>query len=186
MRYPEGSPFYQLLATRYDPAREDEAIDLLDRSPDLARLEWPVSDGDGSPFIPGSTALHYAANDGKVRLVQKLIAHGADVNAANARWFRSVLAWAANNARLEVIRVLLAHGARPDSLDAMHAAAWGGPDCGRGREQEYADTLRLLVDAGADLNDRRHRENMTPLAVALESGNTGAIGFLRSRQAAET
>ena len=182
MRYPEGSPFHQLLATRYDPAREDEAIALLDRSPDLARLEWP---GPEATFIPGSMALHYAANDGKVRLVRRLIAHGADVNAANAQWFRSVLAWAANNARLEVIRVLLAHGARPDALDAMHAAAWGGPDRGRGREPEYADTLRLLVDAGADLNDRRHRGNMTPLAVALESGNAGAIDFLRSRQAAE-
>ena len=186
MRYPEGSPFHQLLATRYDPAREQEAIDLVDRSPDLARLEWPAANADGSPFVPGSTALHYAANDGKVRLVRTLIAHGADVNAANAHWFRSVLAWAANNARLEVIRVLLAHGARPDSLDAMHAAAWGGPDRGRGRGPEYADTLRLLLDAGADRNDRRHRDNLTPLAVALESGNAGAIDFLRSRQAAET
>src|SRR5918993_2284971 len=143
MRYPEASPFYQLLDTRYDPAREAEAIDLPDRPPDLARLEWP---GPDTTFVPGSTALHYAANDGKVRLVRKLIAHGADVNAANAQWFRSVLAWAANNAHLEVLRVLLAHGARPDSLDAMHAAAWGGSARGRGREQDYADTLRLLLD----------------------------------------
>ena len=183
MRYPEDSPFHLLLATRYDPAREQEAIDLLDRHPELARLEWP---GPETTFIPGSTALHYAANDGKLQLVRQLIAHGADVNASNAHWFRSVLAWAANNARLETIRILLAHGARPDSLDAMHAAAWGGSDRGRGHEQEYADTLRLLLDAGADLNDRRHRGNMTPLAVALESGNSGAIDFLRSRQAAET
>ena len=183
MRYSEATPFHQLLATRYDPDREQEAIDLLDRSPDLARLEWPVED---DTFIPGSTALHYAANDGKVRLVRRLIAHGADVNASNAHWFRSVLAWAANNARLETIRVLLAHGARADSLDAMHAAAWGGSARGRGHEPEYADTLRLLLDAGADLNDRRHRDHMTPLAVALKSGNAGAVDFLRSRQAAET
>jgi hypothetical protein len=48
---------------------------------------------------------------------------GADVNASNACWYRSVLAWAANNARLEAVRLLLARGARPDSLDAVHAAA---------------------------------------------------------------
>jgi ankyrin repeat protein len=79
----------------------------------------------------------------------------------------------------------LARGAWPDSLDALHAAAWGGPGRGRGREREYAETLRLLIDAGADLNDRRSCRNQTPLAVALESGNAGAIELLRSRQAAE-
>ena len=47
-----------------------------------------------------------------------LIECGADVNASNACWFRSVLSWAANNARLKTIRFLLVRGARPDSLDA--------------------------------------------------------------------
>jgi hypothetical protein len=36
------------------------------------------------------------------------------------------------------------------------------------------------------MNDRRHGNNRTPLRVALESGNTGAIEFLRSLGAAET
>jgi ankyrin repeat protein len=186
MRYSEDTQFYRLLATKYDPAREPEAIAILDDSPDLALLEWPGPDQGGRPFVTGSTALHYAANDGKVRLVRRLIACGADVNASNARWFRSVLAWAANNARIETIQVLLERGAKPDSLDAMHAAAWGGSDRGKGMEQEYADTLRLLVEAGADVNDRRHPKKQTPLAVALASGNTGAIEFLRGFQAHET
>ena len=183
--YSEDTPFYRLLATKYDPRREVEAIALLDQFPELARLEWPGPDRDGHPFVRGSTALHYAANDGKLRLVRRLIECGADVNAANANWFRSVLAWAANNARVETVRLLLAHGARPDSLDALHAAAWGGPARGAGREREYADTLKVLVDAGADVNDRRSCKGRTPLAVALEAGNAGAIEFLRSRQASE-
>jgi len=185
MHYPEDSPFYLLLATRYDPGREQEAIEILEQNPDLARLEWPGPDVKGHPFVTGSTALHYAANDEKLNLVRKLIALGADVNASNAAWFRSVLSWAANNARIETINLLLAHGARPDSLDALHAAAWGGSDRGKGREREFAEALQILIDAGADRDDRRHREHMTPLAVALESGNTGAIEFLRSIQAAE-
>jgi ankyrin repeat protein len=186
MRYTEDAPFYRLLATRYDPRREPEAIDILDADPGLARLEWPGPDDHGRPFVRGSTALHYAANDGKLRLVRRLIACGADVNASNANWYRSVLAWAANNARTEVIRVLLEHGARPDSLDALHAAAWGGPDRGAGREREYAETLKLLLDAGADINDRRSCQQQTPLGVALEAGHAGAVEFLRARRASET
>jgi hypothetical protein len=162
MRYPEDTPFYRLLATRYDPAREAEAVAILDGDPDLARLEWPGPDRDGQPFVLGSTALHYAANDGKLALMRRLIACGADVNAANAHWFRSVLAWTANGARVEAVRLLLDHGARPDSLDALHAAAWGGPDRGQGREHEYAEVLRVVVAAGADVNDRRHPRGPDP------------------------
>ena len=185
MQYTEDTPFYQLLATKYDAQREREAIEILEKAPELARLEWPGPDAGGQPFVKGSTALHYAANDGKLTLVRKLLEYGADVNASNACWFRSVLSWAANNARIETIKVLLAHGAKPDSLDALHAAAWGGSNLGRGNERAYTETLKLLIDAGADINDRRHCKNQTPLAVALESGNHGAIEFLRSLQASE-
>src|SRR6185436_16675449 len=151
--------------------------------PEIAQLEWPGPDSKGQPFVKGSTALHYAANDGKVRLIGRLIECGADVNASNACWFRSVLSWAANNARCETIGFLLEHGARPNSLDALHAAAWGGSD--HGKVGKYADALKLLIEAGADMNDRRHCNNRTPLGVALESGNTGAVEFLRSIGAAE-
>jgi uncharacterized protein len=186
MPYAESSPFYQLLATKYEADPEQEAIEILNEHPEIAQLEWPGPDSKGQPFVKGSTALHYAANDGKLRLIRRLVECGADVNASNACWFRSVLSWAANNARLETIRFLLEQGARADSLDALHAAAWGGPACGKGKEREYAESLKLLIEAGADVNDRRHCNNRTPLSVALESHNTGAIVFLRSLGAAET
>ena len=185
MKSTDETPIYRLLATKYDPDREAEAIAILVQTPELARLEWLGPDQNGSPFVRGSTALHYAANDGKLGLIRKLIEYGADVNASNACWYRSVLSWAANNARIETIKFLLANGARPDSLDALHAAAWGGSDHGKGHEREYAETLRLLVEAGADVNDRRYCENQTPLAVALASGNRGAIEFLQSAGAVE-
>ena len=185
MPYAENTPFYRLLATKYEADRESEAIEILNGNPEIAKLEWPGPDAEGQPFVKGSTALHYAANDGKLRLVRRLIECGADVNASSACWYRSVLSWAANKARLETIRFLLEHGARPDSLDALHAAAWGGSGRGKGMERDYADTLKLLIEAGADANDRRHCNNRTPLAVALESGNTGAIEFLRSLGAVE-
>src|SRR5215470_9739243 len=114
MQYSEDTPFYHLLATKYDAGREQEAIDILEQAPNLAKLEWPGPDRSGQPFVKGSTALHYAANDGKLRLVRKLVDFGADVNASNACWFRSVLLWAANNARIEAMKVLLEGGAKPD------------------------------------------------------------------------
>lgn len=180
MLYSEETPFHQFLATKYDSAREQEAMAILDQYPEIAQLEWPGPDHQGQPFVKGSTALHYAANDGKLKLVQRLVETGANVNASNACWFRSVLSWAANNARIQTIALLLANGARPNSLDAMHAAAWGGSARGQGKEEQYAEALKLLVEAGANLNDRRHHHGRTPLAVALDSGNAGAIEFLRS------
>ncbi len=68
MRYSEDTPFYQLLATKYDAAREQEALAILEKAPEIARLEWPGPDRRGQPFVKGSTALHYAANDGKLGL----------------------------------------------------------------------------------------------------------------------
>lgn len=155
MKFEPESAFYRLLNTKYDSEREREAIEILDANPELATIVWPGPDERGQPFVKGATALHYAANDGKQELVGRLLEFGADVNASEACWFRSVLSWAANNARIDCIRQLLDAGASPTSLDAMHAAAWGGSGCGQGHETEYAETLRLLVESGADVDDRR-------------------------------
>ena len=178
-------PFDRLLATRYDPNRELEAIEILDQHPHLATRRWLESEEKGQPFIKGSTALHYAANDGKLKLMSRLVEYGADVNASEACWFRSVLSWAANNARLEGLRWLLARGAKPDSLDALHAAAWGGPSGGSDETRDYAAALRLLIEAGADKNDSRHCDGRTPLQVAMEIGHQNAIRYLRSIGATE-
>ncbi len=185
MQFARQSPFYRLLATKYDASLEDEAIEILDQHAGLATLEWPGPDDQGQPFVKGSTALHYAANDGKLQLVSRLVQLGADVNASNACWFRSVLSWAANNARTETIRWLLSKGARSDSLDALHAAAWGGSSSGAHERKDYVATLKLLLEAGANVNDRRHFKNHTPLRVAMDSGNQRAIRYLRSIGAAE-
>ena len=184
MQYDESSPFYKLLATKYEEEAEELGIAIVEAHPKIAKLMWPGPDKQGQPFVKGSTALHYAANDGKDRLVLKLLEYGSDINASGAHWYRSVLSWGANNTRISTIRLLLENGADPTSLDAVHAAAFGGSSCGEGREQAYAETLRILIDAGADMNDRRHYQNQTPLGIALKSGNKGAIAYLQKIGAA--
>lgn len=171
-RFEPDSPFYRALATKYVPEREDEALKILEASPEIATLEWPGPDEGGQPFISGSTLLHYAANDGKLKLMARLVELGANVNASNANWYRSVLSWAANNARLDAIAWLLENGAEPTSLDALHAAAWGGSSGGKDESKDYPAAIEMLVAAGADLNPELGGDyKSTPLAVAIESGN---------------
>jgi ankyrin repeat protein len=185
MTYDENSPFYQLLNTKYDPTLENRAIALVEAHPEIATFQWPGPSDHGQPFVTGATALHYAANDGKNNLVLKLLQFGADSNASDAQWYRSVLSWAANNAHVSTIRLLLQRGADPRSLDALHAAAWGGSARGKGAEQQYAQALQILIEAGADKNDRRHHNQKTPLAIARQSNNQAAISYLTSIGAAE-
>lgn len=186
MQYDENTPFYRLLATKYKTEEEELGVAIVESHPEIAKLEWPGPDDRGQPFVKGSTALHYAANDGKNSLVLKLLECGADINASGANWYRSVLSWAANNARISTIHLLLESGADPKSLDALHASAFGGSSCGEGREKEYAESLKILIEAGADMNDRKHYRSQTPLGIALGSGNKGAIAYLQAIGAAET
>lgn len=186
MSYDVKSPFYRLLATKYKHEEEALGISIVEAHPEIAKSTWEGPDKQGQPFVKGSTGLHYAANDGKNQLVLKLLEHGADINANRANWYRSVLSWAANNAQISTIKLLITNGADPTSLDAMHAAAFGGSSCGEGQSEEYAETLQILIEAGADMNDRRHYQNQTPLGIAIKSGNSGAISYLRGIGAVET
>lgn len=171
MQYDHDSPFYRALDTKYQMDREEEAIEIVRQHPEIATLEWPGPDDKGTPFVKGATLLHYAANDGKLALMELLVDSGADINASNANWFRSVLSWAANNARLEAIQWLLERGADARSLDSLHAAAWGGSSSGSDETKDYPAAIEILVKAGADLNEKGPQYRSTPLAVAMESGN---------------
>ena len=84
-----------------------------------------------------------------------------------------------NNARLDAIAWLLEHGANPQSLDALHAPAWGGSKGGKDESIDYPAAVEMLVAAGADLNPALGGDyKSTPLAVATESGNTRAIATI--------
>lgn len=167
------------LATRYDPDREAEAETVLAACPHLTQAVFAPEDCAKGKAIAGSTPLHYAANDGRLGLIGALLDLGADPNADGADWYRTPLAWAANNARVEAIRLLLARGAAASSLDALHAAAWGGSSRWEGRAEAYAQTIVLLIAAGADPDDRRNAAGESPLEIAREAGHKSAIEALR-------
>jgi ankyrin repeat protein len=87
------------------------------------------------------------------------------------------LAGVASGGSTKVVEALLAAGARVDGEqggDSLIAAA----------RANHVEVLRLLADAGADLNFKE-RSGDTPLGVAVEAGAREAVGFLEERGARE-
>ena len=85
-----------------------------------------------------------AARDGNVALLEQLLASGADPNVRAGVNGWTPLMHAVHKNQPGSVRVLLAHGARPDErggagVTALIMAAGYG----------YADTVKLLLDAGA-------------------------------------
>jgi len=94
------------------------------------------------------TALHFAAEAGKMELVKLLLKAGAAINAKNY-CKRTPLALAANRGHLAVAKLLIAAGADLDSRDGEGATPFLSSV---GRRVENRDMMRLLARAGAKLD----------------------------------
>ena len=162
-----------------------------------ARMVERLLDAGAEPNVAlpeGETPLMAAARAGSAEAVRLLLGHGADVNHAETSRDQTALMWAVAQGHHDVIDVLLAHDAdvnarsrvRPrlmhaDSTNAsqydqgivwnrggytalLFAARHGDPDAGR-----------LLVDAGANINDTAPT-GASALTVATHSGH---IDFAR-------
>jgi len=134
-------------------------------------------------------------------LVRKLIAHGADVNAAMTRDFRdgyrnrlnrvgaTPFLLAAKNVDTAVMKVLLDAGANPNTSNAdkttplMVAAGvdmWNPGEDGGAQtddEPEALEAVKMLVALGNDINARNDRGE-TPLHGAAYRGANSVVEFL--------
>src|SRR5690348_12811950 len=93
----------------------------------------------------GSTALMWSVTD--IAKVRMLLDHGADVKAVSKQGRTALQLAALSDHSAEIVRLLLAKGADPKAVDGMgmttlNAAALGNDTA----------TIRLLVDAGVDVN----------------------------------
>src|SRR5690606_38110302 len=85
---------------------------------------------------------------------------------------------AAFNGHTEVIKLLLAHGAQLDAKDAegktplLHACTGA-----------FAETVELLIEAGADVNTTEATEAFTPLMMAAGLGQTAVVKVLLAHHA---
>ncbi len=98
----------------------------------------------GAIVEPYSTLLIFlAGRNGRIDLIERLIAHGADLRAVDA-------GIAMNGSDLAVTRYLLDHGVSPSKIGKS-----GFPPLifyARGDKGEHPERLQLLLDYGADVN----------------------------------
>jgi ankyrin repeat protein/mono/diheme cytochrome c family protein len=135
----------------------------------------------------GATALMAAAAAGDIDSVRLLIDHGADVNAKpnmDANGFiwgggRTALIWAAFLGNEPLLKLLLERGAKVNDFvvvgGALAQAAWGG----------HAGAARVLLDAGAQVDQRDFIANYTPLhwAASSERSSSALTDLLLARGA---
>jgi ankyrin repeat protein len=126
----------------------------------------------------GATALHWAARDGDLELVQALLKAGADVHAKTRIASESPLFLAAENGHTAVMQALLNAGAKVEEVNAngttilMKAAASG-----------IGDGVKLLLEGGANPNAKESTNGQTALMFAAANNNAAAIALLAARGA---
>lgn len=132
----------------------------------------------------GFTPLHYAAREGHLETARLLLEGGADLNRRSAGDQSTPLLVAVINGNYDLARFLLDAGADPNLLSddgvgplfATLNIEWSlrtwypQPQMYRNQETSYLDLMQLLLDAGADPNER------TTTHVWYAAYNAGRMG----------
>ncbi|BAF30220.1 uncharacterized protein [Oryza sativa Japonica Group] len=132
-------------------------------------------DHGGDPAIPnagGFMPLHYAAEYGHVDVVRLLLSKGVHVDPLN--YSGAPLHLATANDHDQVAKVLLEHGADPNRVVNHVLSPLVVACCSHSLK-----CMKLLIKAGADVNDRSSTgPRTTPLVLAVDDGSADIVKIL--------
>jgi cytohesin len=112
--------------------------------------------------------LHYAAEEGHKKLVELLLAHGADLNASTS-YDRTAAELAMSRGHTEIVKLLVSKGA---DISPLHLAIY----------LKDVAKARSLIESGADVN-RRTPYGTTPLDRAVIAGFKDIVELLIAKGA---
>lgn len=125
-------------------------------------------------MTPFGSWLHVAAEQGKLDIVQKLVALGIDVNLTGGFADSTAIHVAASNGHGDVVRYLISCQAELNAsgpeMNPLFAAIREGK----------LDIVKMLVDAGADLHPK-YRTGRDPVSFAKERGQQQIADYLAER-----
>ena len=168
----------------------------MNRSSAMVTLLLEKNADPNAALLTGETALMTCARTGNEAAVRALVAHGADVNRREPQHSQTALMWAAASGHPEAVAVLIRGGADVHARSRTYSQTVTSEVTQRaGREAlNYtvprggstpllfaarsgdAESARLLIDAGADVNDALPN-GMTALVDAAHSGHED-VGIL--------
>ena len=141
---------------------------------DKVRAEIEGGTSVDSRDASGQTALMYAAESGRMEVVEYLVSKGADVNAESKLTLITPLFYATSFNRLDVMEFLIANGAKVDALSNWeNTALFWAAALGR------VDAVNLLLENGADASIE-NRDGKTALDLARQNNRKDVVQLLES------
>lgn len=120
----------------------------------------------------GTSAIHYAAKNEHLEMLQVMIDKGVDVNHADNDGNTALILNAKNNCYKGVIKELIKAGADVNAYDKLGNSALY-------YALKYGDleSSRFMIKKGADFN-HANNEGVTPMEVAVENGYDSIIELM--------
>ena len=126
----------------------------------------------------GMTALHWAAANGDVPLVQMLLAAGANIRATTRLGGITPLHLASQGGHAQAVAALIAGGAEPNG-----ATSTGATSLMLAARAGSTETVTRLIETGADINAKEKGFGQTALMVAAGLDRADVVKQLLARGA---
>jgi ankyrin repeat protein len=124
-------------------------------------------------LMSGETPLMVAAKRGNMDTVRVLLKGGANPNAQEDNAGQTALMWAISQHQAPVVAELVKHGA-----DVELASKVGTTPLMFAAQQDDVESARILIGAGAKVNDAQPKSGLTPLLIATAMSNAKTVDLL--------